>query len=311
MKALIVLSSILMMGFAAQAADRPDWAYPPTPPPKQRDDVKAHKIPGSEKQYTEVAVNDGFNPPDWFPNEHPPMPRVVANGGPRPAATACALCHLPTGDGHPESASLSGLTENYIIAQMNAFKTGQRNNVRAVAMINMAKVLSDEDIKEAARYFAALKPRAGYVKVVETTTVPKTFIGPGAMRFVEPNGGSEPLANRIINIPENAELAELRDPRSGFIDHVPPGSLKRGEELATTGGGKTTRCGVCHGPDLKGLADIPPIAGRHATYLYRQLRDMQEGARKGGQTVLMAGVVAQLSDDDMIALSAYLASRAP
>lgn len=44
--------------------------------------------------------------------------------------------------------------------------------------------------------------------------------------------------------------------------HVPPGSIKRGELLPTTGGGKTTACIACHRPDLRGLADFPPLAGR-------------------------------------------------
>jgi cytochrome c553 len=310
MNRLAILASLAVVT-GALAADRPDWAFPVTPPGQPRDTVKLHSLQGSTKQYTEAQINDGFNTPDWFPDMHPPMPKIVASGGPRPAASGCSLCHLPTGDGHPESASLAGMTETYIIRQMEAFKTGQRSNARAPSMINMAKVLSDEEIRDAAKYFSQLKPTRGFVKVVETDTVPKTYIGPGAMRFADPKGGTEPLANRIINIPIDAERAEMRDPRIGFIDHVPVGSIKRGEALATTGGGKTTPCGVCHGPDMRGLADIPPLAGRHATYLYRQIRDMQEGMRKGGQTVLMAAVVAPLTDDDMIALAAYMASLAP
>ncbi len=178
-------------------------------------------------------------------------------------------------------------------------------------MIAMAKVLSDEDVREAAHYYSGLKPHAGYVTVVETAIVPKTYAGAGGMRFVSPEGGTEPIGSRIVNLPQNAETAELRDPHTGFIDHVPPGSIERGEELAKTGGGRTTPCGICHGPDLKGLADIPPLAGQHATYVYRQLRDLRDGDRKGGQTVLMATVVASLSDEDMIALAAYVASRKP
>jgi diguanylate cyclase (GGDEF)-like protein len=37
---------------------------------------------------------------------------------------ACAQCHLPSGDGHPESSSLAGLPVPYILRQMAAFKTG-------------------------------------------------------------------------------------------------------------------------------------------------------------------------------------------
>jgi cytochrome c553 len=293
------------------AAEWPNWAYPVNPPAETLDSTKPINLPGSARQFTMAQIKDAFAPPDWFPNEHPAMPRVVSNGGPRPAAPACALCHLPSGDGHPESASISGLTETYIIRQMEAFKTGQRGSRRATAMMNMSKVLSDEDIKEAAKYYSSLKPRSGYEKVVETETVPATYLGQGGMRLVEPGGGSEPIGARIINLPQDPEAAEIGDPRAGFIDHVPPGSIKRGQALATSGGGKTVPCGICHGPDLKGMADIPPIAGRHAVYLYRQLRDIHNGDRKGGNVVLMAQVVATLTDDDMIDLAAYVASRDP
>jgi cytochrome c553 len=311
----IVLSTtacLLLINVVTQAAEKAEWAYPVTPPPPATwDNVKAMTVPGSQNQYTMSQVNDGFGPPDWYPEEHPPMPRVVSHGGPRPAAPACALCHLTSGDGHPESANIAGQPEDYIIRQMAAFKDGERNNARATVMINMAKALSDSEIKEAAQYFASLKPRPGYSKVVEMQTVPKTYLGFGAMRHATEDGKTEPLGNRIITIPQNPDTVDLRDPHFGFIANVPPGSLKRGEELAMTGAGKTIPCGICHGADFGGLAGIPRIAGQHAIYLYRQLRDMKEADRKDRDAVLMANVVGNLSDDDMIDLSAFMASRAP
>src|SRR5258708_16812065 len=83
----------------------PDWAYPVAPtggPP--RDASKILKVQGSDKTYNEVSANDAFAPPDWFPSEHAPMPTRVATGK-KPDVRACALSHLTTGDGHPQSAS--------------------------------------------------------------------------------------------------------------------------------------------------------------------------------------------------------------
>jgi cytochrome c553 len=54
----------------------------------------------------------------------------------------------------------------YIIRQMVAFKNGERTGGRAPVMIAMAKVLTDADVKAAAEYYAALKPRIGYNKVI-------------------------------------------------------------------------------------------------------------------------------------------------
>ena len=37
-------------------------------------------VPGSDKTYNEVQVNDPFGPPDWFPGDHAPLPKTVAEG---------------------------------------------------------------------------------------------------------------------------------------------------------------------------------------------------------------------------------------
>jgi cytochrome c553 len=90
---------------------------------------------------------------------------------------------------------------------------------------------------------------------------------------------------------------------------VPVGSVKKGEALVTNGAGKTTQCGVCHGADLKGLGPVPGLAGRSPSYLVRQLYDMQQGARKGTWADLMKPVVAKLTQDDLLNIAAYTASR--
>jgi cytochrome c553 len=306
------LSLAAVLTTTAYAADNnPDWAYPVTPPPGQLDTTTPLTAAGSSKQYTQAQIDDPFNPPDWFPDDHPPMPNVVAHGGPKPAGRACAQCHLTSGDGHPESAALSGLPAGYIVRQMGIFKTGHRNNARAGVMIAMAQVLSDDDVKSAAAYFAALKPAAGYNKVVEADTVSKSHVGPGAMRFVTTDAGDEPIGERIIVLPMNETEAKLRDPHSGFIDYVPTGSIAKGHALAAGGDGKTVACALCHGPGLKGSGEVPGIVGRTATYTFRQLNDIQTGARNGVGVAFMKPVVAKLTQSDMIALSAYLESLNP
>jgi len=82
--------------------------------------------------------------------------------------------------------------------------------------------------------------------------------------------------------------------------------------LVTTGGaGKTTPCAICHGADLRGLGPVPALAGRSPSYIVRQLYDMRHGVRNGLWAELMKAVVAQLSEEDMVAIAAYTASRAP
>jgi cytochrome c553 len=149
-----------------------------------------------------------------------------------------------------------------------------------------------------------------WIKVIETKTVPKTRIAAGMFIALD-EGGTEPIGDRIIEVPENGERTELRDARSPFIAYVPVGSVKKGEALVTNGAGKTTQCAICHGADLGGLGPVPGIAGRSPSYVVRQLYDMQQGTRKGVWSDLMKPVVEKLSADDMLAIAAYTASRTP
>ena len=300
------------------------WAYgmpidgstPPQPAcviPKTPGEPK--HMSGTEKTFTITQLTDCFGPGDWFPESHPPMPDVVAHGR-RPDINACALCHYPNGKGRPENAGVSGLPVAYFIQQMNDFKNGLRKSaeprkVNVNRMIIFAKAMTDEEIKAAADYFGSIK-WTPWIKVVEATDVPKTRVAAGLFLPLE-GTETEPLGNRVIEIPVNLEATEtLRDPRSGFIAYAPIGSLKKGEDLVNTGGnGKTLPCGICHGPKFEGVGPIPPLAGRSPSYAARQIYDFQHGARNGASAALMQKVVANLTNDDIVAITAYLASVAP
>jgi cytochrome c553 len=103
---------------------------------------------------------------------------------------------------------------------------------------------------------------------------------------------------------------DLRDPAATFTAYVPRGSVQQGRKLATNGG-KTRACVACHGSELRGIGDAPPIAGRSPTYLVRQMIDFKSGARAGLMGAPMRDVVASMSQMDMIAAAAYAASLKP
>jgi cytochrome c553 len=261
---------------------------------------------------TVAQTRDAYNPPDWHPYGHPEMPEAVAHGR-RPAMRACGFCHLVNGQGRPENASLAGLPAAYITQQMADFKNGDRKSAEPKmgppnAMIQDAKAATDDEIKAAAAYFSSF-PFKQWIRVVEAKDVPKSRIA-GSMH-VPTNDGTEPLGSRIIELPEDLARTELRDAMSGFVAYVPPGSIKKGESLVKTGGGKTIACGTCHGSDLKGLGPVPPLAGRSPSYTIRQLFDLQTGVRKGPWSALMKSAVEKLTIDDMIAIAAYTSSREP
>jgi cytochrome c553 len=298
----------------------PIWAYPVVPqgtppaPPAPPDDGSPKRLPGTTVTLTLKQTRDFANVPDWHPDDHPPMPDIVAHGRPPEVRFGCGYCHYPNGRGRPENASVAGLPAAYIIQQMADFKNGVRKSSEPkmgppALMATLSKSVSDADVKAAAEYFASLK-WTQWIKVTEASTVPKTRIA-GGMFIPAEGGGTEPLGKRILEMPEDRERTELRDSQSPFVAYVPVGSIKKGETLAKTGGGKTERCSICHGPDLKGLGPVPGIAGRSPSYTARQLYDMQHGARNGVWTDLMKPVVAKLTDDDVIALAAYTASLVP
>jgi len=113
-------------------------------------------------------------------------------------------------------------------------------------------------------------------------------------------------------VPKDKAQVELRNPRASFVSYVPIGSLAKGEALVTTGGnGKTIPCAICHGVGLKGLGDVPSIAGRSPGNIARQIYYFQTGARGGPSAALMKGVVEKLTGDDVIGIAAYVASLKP
>ena len=323
---ILALGPLVAVGALRAAGDPPAWAYnvPPAPPPGAApatpappapDDGALKKLTGSNGAFTLTQIRDAFGPADWYPSDHPTMPDIVAHGR-RPDVRACSLCHYPNGKGRPENAGVSGLPVSYFLQTMADFRSGARKSAEprkanTNVMITIAKGMTEDELKAAAQYFGTMK-WTPWIKVVEANDVPKTRVAGGMFLRLE-GKETEPIGARIIETPEDTEHTEaLRDPRSGFIAYVPAGSVKKGEALVKNGGGgKTTACAVCHGADLKGLGPVPGLAGRSPSYTVRQLYDMQQSARKGVWTELMAPVVAKLTNDDLLAIGAYTASLAP
>lgn len=293
----------------------PAWAIPsaPAPSPAPRpDSVVWHSIPGSSRAYTMKLVSNAFDIPDWFPDAHPPAPNSVMFGT-RPAARACGYCHLPDGAGRPENGTLAGLPVEYAMAQMRAFRDSTRRSSaqhwQTGPMHAVAAAVTDDDALAAARYFAGL-PLTRRNRIVESTTVPKTRVE--ILLYAKTGEGTEPIAGRLIEVPDEFLRHELRDPTVRYTTYVPPGTLTRGRRLASAGpAGVATACATCHGADLLGMAGTPPIAGRNPANLLRQLVNFRTGMRADSAAVLMRPIVNPLTIDDMVALAAYVGGLPP
>ena len=313
----VLLAATIFAGAALAAEnDVPTWAYAVPSgytPPAGPMDAQKH-VPESDRTFSVGQTREIFNVPDWHPDDHAAPPDLILHGR---RVEACAHCHLPNGQGSnlTRAPGLVGLSKAYMLQQFADFKSGARSTVVADygaprMMSFILQTASAEELDQAATYFASLTPRP-WVRVVEAARVPQTgFVD--QMPVALKDGGTEPIGMRIVEVPEDTERAELRDSHAGYIAYVPPGSLKLGEALATTGAnGKTIACITCHGLDLRGLGPVPSLAGRSPSYIVRQMYDMQHGARTGLWTPLMIPVVNKLKPADMVAVAAYAASRAP
>jgi cytochrome c553 len=314
-------------GDAAPAAapsgpNYPAWAYAITPPPPPgaprpeappEDTKTVRHVAGTTRGFTIAQIVDLRGPADWFPEDHPAMPSIVAVGR-QPGVRSCSYCHYPNGKGRSSNGGVAGLPVSYILQTLNDFKNGLRKpgdprKVNVNQMVAFAKNMTPEEMQSAAEYFSST-PWTQWVRVVEAKMVPKTD-AEGSIFFKAHAGGMEPIGMRVIETPEDDEQTEpLRNPRSGFIAYVPPGAIKKGEALVTTGGnGKTIACTHCHGADLRGSGPVPGIAGRSPSYLARQMYDIQVGARHGDWSELMKPVVAKLTNEDYVNIVAYVSSR--
>ena len=310
--ALVLAATLSQVGLTQGFDEEPTWSYGVAPP--VIDPSTVFELPGSGRSFMHGEIRNPFGPADWYPDSHPTMPDIVANGR-YPDVWACALCHYPNGKGRPENAPIAGLPREYFIQQLQAFRNGERKSAQprkfnTHLMTTIAQGMTDEEFEQAADYYSSM-PWTPWIRVVETEEVPRARFSLGMYIPLEGEAaGMEPLGMRIMETPENVEHAEvLRDPYSGFIAYVPVGSVAKGEELVTTGGnGKTVACNICHGPDLMGLGFIPGIAGRSPTYIVRQMYDMREGTRRGASAALMQPTVANLTTEDMINIAAYVAS---
>jgi cytochrome c553 len=228
------------------------------------------------------------------------MPPIVGTGR-KPQVWACGYCHLPTGWGKPENANVSNLPEPYFLQTVADFKNGSRRGtvpdiLPHSGMVAAIMPTTDAEVREAYHTFAKNKLTMQRYKVTEATMVPKTKVqaagcwrqSPVPVRGWNRSGSASSRSQR-------SDLTTLRDWRIGFTTYVPPGSIKKGEALVTTGGnGKTVQCTICHGADLRASVrcrrseDGPDL---HLPSLY----DFKDGARHGAWSQMMKPVVQNLT----------------
>lgn len=111
---------------------------------------------------------------------------------------------------------------------------------------------------------------------------------------------------------ELADLAAIAD----HFSSLPPPPAETGDstpgaasDLFRNGRDGVPACLSCHGGGSSDLPLAPWLEAQHADYLAKQLTDFQTGTRENDPGGVMRAVAAQLSADEIAALSAYIAAQ--
>ena len=91
---------------------------------------------------------------------------------------------------------------------------------------------------------------------------------------------------------------------AGAAVAAPKADIAKGKEVATT------ICAACHAADgNSGIAMYPKLAAQHSAYIYRQTLDIKEGKRTNGSAAVMKPMVMNLSEQDILNVSAFYAKQ--
>lgn len=115
------------------------------------------------------------------------------------AKNTCAACHGADGNSvNPEWPNLAGQHSKYIVQQLQAYKSGVRENPNMSAMVTN---LSDDDILAIGDYYAAGEPMIGSIETDQIAHGEALYRGgnmekntPACMACHGPNGAGNPGA---------------------------------------------------------------------------------------------------------------------
>ena len=206
------------------------------------------------------------------------------------AAAACASCHGVEGEGNAQIGlpMLAGLPREYFVKQIADFQAGRRISPIGTPedrQLSNAEVLHAEDAEAVADYYA------------------RWMIGVAKGISLE---DAKAAAGYYARLPRPKPQANAGNP--AITD---PEVLAHGKKLAINGDWdrNIAPCFKCHAAGGVGVAPgFPPLAGQHASYVVRQLKAWRAGVRNNDPLDLMKTLSENLTDDDIHAVAAYLAT---
>ena len=180
----------------------------------------------------------------------------------------CKGCHGVEGNSPDgEIPSLAGQHADYLTKQIRAFQTGEKR-VNDI-MQGMVASLTEQDILDIAVYFSTQK---------QAPTAPDV--------------GEDVSTRQRRAIEEHALLVKEKRLDAALVD---------GEEKAAV-------CTGCHGTDGNNpVSEFPTLAGQHATYLAKQIRDFKSGKYRFND--IMESMVVSLTEQDITDITVFFSAQ--
>ena len=206
------------------------------------------------------------------------------------AAAACASCHGVDGEGNGEIGlpALASLPRGYFVKQIEDFKSGERTSPIKTAYderLTNSEVLRSDDPEAVADFYA------------------HWMVGVAKGISIE---DAKAAAGYYAGLDRAGIQAKAGNPRP-----VDPEVIALGEDLAINGDWERDipPCFKCHAVDGVGVEPwFPPLAGQHPDYVVRQLKAWKNGARANDPLDLMKTLSENLTDDEIHAVAAYMAT---
>jgi cytochrome c553 len=109
---------------------------------------------------------------------------------------------------------------------------------------------------------------------------------------------------------QTADLAAYFASQTRQTGKAAADKVAAGEALYRAGNSETgvVACMACHGPAGSGnpQANFPAVAGQHAAYVEKALKDFRDAKRTNDMSKMMRGVVARMTDEEMAAVAQYI-----
>lgn len=194
-------------------------------------------------------------------------------GVPKVVKTTCSACHGMDGNSvGPTFPNLAGQNYNYLLKQLEDFRSGARSPATMSQMIkSVPKAADNANLKQIAAYFSQQKLKRGPGQGAKPS---KKLAETGYQLYVR---GSTTLTQFLI---------VKKDVPSCAACHSPNGEGN---------------------PSMA----IPALAGQHAMYIDTELKRFASGTRHNGPSGIMAAIAAPLTATQMKAVAAYVSVMNP